>query len=97
MKTVVILPAAERDIGAIWDFTAERWGRAQADDYVATMSALFRRIADGTASTRTADDVKPGLRRAIAGRHVIFFRQTKESAVIVRVLHQRMDAGRWIE
>jgi toxin ParE1/3/4 len=41
-----------------------------------------------------ADEVQAGLRRALAGSHVVFFREDAEAVTVVRVLHQRMDVGR---
>jgi plasmid stabilization system protein ParE len=40
------------------------------------------------------DEVQAGLRRALAGSHVVFFREDAEAVTVVRVLHQRMDVGR---
>ncbi|MCK9509999.1 MAG: type II toxin-antitoxin system RelE/ParE family toxin [Pigmentiphaga sp.] len=33
MKAVAFSPAAEADLGEIWDYTADRWGPGQADSY----------------------------------------------------------------
>ncbi|HVW92313.1 MAG TPA: type II toxin-antitoxin system RelE/ParE family toxin [Devosia sp.] len=30
----VLTPAAQRDLDRIWDYTAEHWGRRQANDYI---------------------------------------------------------------
>ncbi|WP_269204325.1 hypothetical protein [Roseovarius gahaiensis] len=35
-------------------------------------------------------------RMALAKRHVIVFRESLEKIEVIRVLHQRMDAGRWV-
>jgi plasmid stabilization system protein ParE len=51
-------------------------------------------IANGRAASRSAEEVGPGLRRALAGSHVVFFREDAEAVTVVRVLHQRMDVGR---
>ena len=46
--------------------------------------------------SRNADDVRHGYRMALAKRHVIVFRESLEKIEVIRVLHQRMDAGRWV-
>ncbi|NPD19733.1 type II toxin-antitoxin system RelE/ParE family toxin [Alterinioella nitratireducens] len=48
----------------------------------------------GHTASRAADDVKPGLRRAMAEGHVVFIRENETRVTVVRVLHQRMDLGR---
>lgn len=53
-------------------------------------------LPEGRAVTSSAEDVWPGTRRARSGRHVIYFRETEEAVEVIRVLHQRMDAGRWV-
>lgn len=34
MSSSVLSPAAEADLDAIWDYTADNWSIAQADSYV---------------------------------------------------------------
>jgi toxin ParE1/3/4 len=34
-----------------------------------------------------------GLRRALVGSHVVFFREDAAAVTVVRVLHQSMDVG----
>jgi len=43
---------------------------------------------------RTGSRAWPGLRRALVGSHVVFFREDEAAVTVVRVLHQRMDVGR---
>ena len=51
-------------------------------------------LATGDASGRDASDVGPGYRKLRVRGHVIFFRPTADgSLVIVRILHERMDAS----
>ena len=38
----------------------------------------------------------PACRKVSVGRHVVFFRDTEDAIAVIRVLHQRMDAGRWV-
>ena len=35
-------------------------------------------------------------RKASVGRHVVFFRVGEDAVEVLRVLRQRMDAGRWV-
>lgn len=94
MKGIVVLPAAEADIVEIWRYTIDRWGLDQAVRYDVTIQEKIEGLATGRTTSRPADDVRPGLRRAQAGRHVVFYRETEEAVTVVRVLHERMDVGR---
>lgn len=92
MTSFVLSPAAPADIANIWDYTAERWGEAQAERYVLAIRDACQQLATGTKSSRTTDDIRVGYRKAPIGSHVLFFRLTDAGTLnIVRVLHQRMD------
>ncbi|MEQ8291911.1 MAG: type II toxin-antitoxin system RelE/ParE family toxin [Roseovarius sp.] len=87
---------ALRDLRDNWTYSADRWGRPQANRYVEAIRAVIGALPEGRAVTSSAEDVWPGTRRARSGRHVIYFRETEEAVEVIRVLHQRMDAGRWV-
>jgi len=93
---VTIRPEARRDLIEIHGYTADVWGEAQADRYLAEIDQVIRRIAEGTAVTRPAESVRPGYRKTVVRRHIIYFRATPERIEIVRVLHERMDPGRHV-
>jgi toxin ParE1/3/4 len=87
------LSAAEADLDDIWLFTFERWGEAQADKYggalIIAVNALGQKSSD--------DDGLPRVRhyyRIRVGRHLIFYRASHVYVVVVRVLHESMDASR---
>lgn len=40
------------------------------------------------------DDLAPGIRASHTGRHIIFYRETAATLVIIRILHERMDPKR---
>ncbi len=94
MKNVVYRPEADEDLEEIWLYTLERWGLDQALTYDADLTGQIEGLAAGTTLSRKAEDIGPGLRRALAGQHVVFFREDAERVTVVRVLHQRMDVGR---
>lgn len=94
MKDIVYRPEADADLENIWDYTLREWGLDQALKYDADLIGRIERLARGHTPSRPADDVAPGLRRALAGEHVVFFREDAERVTVVRVLHQRMDVGR---
>lgn len=85
---------AGRDLDDIFDHTARRWGADQAERYLRELDAACQRLAEYPLLGSAADLVRPGYRRLASGRHVIYFRVHPDEVLIVRVLHQRMDAGR---
>ena len=47
MKAIAFSPAAEADIGEIWDYSADRWGADQADSYTDTIRDACDALARG--------------------------------------------------
>lgn len=87
-------PRAVADLESIWDYTADRWGVAQADRYVRDLHDACRALARGEASSLDASAIRAGYRKLRRGRHLIFHRTTEDGAVeIVRILHERMDVA----
>ena len=91
MRPYRLSPAAQRDLSEIWDFTEERWDRAQAERYVADLRAAIERIANDRARGRPCDEVREGYRRYGIGSHLIFYIETDEIIDVIRIPHQRMD------
>jgi toxin ParE1/3/4 len=87
---------AEADIDEIWDYSAERWSVEQADAYVDQLHNIAERIARNPAIGRDGSSIRPGLFRYPAMSHMIYFRKRSSGIIIVRVLHQSMDASRYV-
>ena len=89
-----LTPAAEGDLEAIWTYTLRQWSAEQADRYIDTLTDAFVELAQSPKSAPACDQIRPGYRRRNIGRHVIYFRTTTYGIVVVRILHDRMDAQR---
>jgi len=85
-------PLAERDLDEIWDYTADQWGRVQANSYVAQIRFVIERLAQEPALHPRAGHLVPGLRKARAGTHIIYFTGV-EKIEIIRILHVRRHAS----
>lgn len=95
MPGYVLTPRARRDLGEIWDYSAERWGAAQADRYVRLIATECAALASGRSVGRSAEAIRPGYLRRAVGSHLLFYRTRKRGGIeIVRILHQRMDVER---
>ena len=75
----------------IADFTLEMWGSEQEDIYLELLEKAFIAISKNPNLGRVYDEVYSGLRRYLAGRHIILYQVTDDAVEIVRVLHHSMD------
>lgn len=91
MKAVVFSPAAETDIGEIWDYTADKWGPDQADSYTDAIRDACYALARGTMHGPLAE-VLPDFQKYLCGSHVIYFLDYPRHLDVIRILHQRQDA-----
>ncbi|WP_333835298.1 type II toxin-antitoxin system RelE/ParE family toxin [Rubrimonas sp.] len=91
-------PRAKADLADIWDYTAGRWGVAQAERYVRAVDAVAWRVAAGTAPTRDLAEVREGYRCAVSGSHFLILRDGDDGTlIVVRVLHRRMAIDRHLD
>ena len=86
-----LTPAAERDLEAIWIYTAGKWHVEQADRYLDILAATFAQLAQAPETALRCDPIRPGYRRWSVERHVVYLRIVEYGIEIVRVLHERMD------
>jgi len=83
---------ADRDIYEIAKYTLDHWSETQAQRYVQGLEALFQRLCDNPRLGKTSDDIRPGCFRHLYRSHMVFFKRSRESGIlIVRVLHAQMD------
>ncbi|MET3897755.1 toxin ParE1/3/4 [Devosia sp. UYZn731] len=81
------------DLGDIFAFSAQQYGRSQAEKYFASMRATFHRLALNPNIGSAASGVTPTLRRHSVGTHVVFYRPTSTGIFIVRVIHTARLTG----
>lgn len=92
-----LTPAAENDLEAIWVHTLRQWGTEQANNYTDMLAKIFAELAQSPQSAPACDHIRPGYRRRVAERHIIYFRVTTYGIAIVRILHDRMDVRRHLK
>lgn len=83
MKGYLLSPAAQIDLGQIWDYTAAKWGAAQAERYILGIRDACQALADGRRQGRAIDDIRPGYRKLAVGSHFLFFRITDAGMIDV--------------
>ena len=89
-----LTPAAEQDLAGIWQYTQRQWGVEQAHRYIDALTACFITLARSPKTAPACDHIRAGYRCRSVERHVVYFKIAPNGITVVRVLHERMDAGR---
>jgi len=87
-----VTPRAESDLIEIWVYTCEEWGVDQADSYLDRLAAGIQRLIDHPSPGANCDHVFPGYRRLQVEYHAVFYRLPGSEVLVVRILHEDMDA-----
>ena len=83
---------AEAELREIVRYTARQWGAGQAQAYARLMDEAAADLALGQGVFKEWGDVLPGLRVKAAGSHFVFcVLRTGQPALVLAVLHERMD------
>ena len=84
---------ATEDLYDIWEYTVDTWSEDQADKYYGQLVEGMSAIADFPLSMgKSYEEIRPGLRGYHIQKHVIFYMiQSDGGALIVRILHEKMD------
>lgn len=91
-------PAARADVEQIWDYTSDRWGDDQAENYVRELQRAIERVVNDPGIGRACDEVRPGYRKHAVGSHTVYYRIARIDMIdVVRILHQRMDVDRHLD
>ena len=92
MSNFKLTPSARNDLKQIAKYTVREWGEEQALTYKRKLDACFNQIGKGEIVQRTFTAKLPGLLVRRCEKHFIFyFKKEKEPAVILNILHERMD------
>jgi len=84
--------AAKNDLRSIAIFTGNRWGKAQRNLYIKQLDDAFLLLAQNPEAGSSCDEIREGYRKYLQGSHVIFYKRTSPSEIlVVRILHKRMD------
>lgn len=59
----LLSPAAQNDLGDIWDYTVRIWGIAQAEQYILSIRDACMALAEGRTQGRSIDDIRHGYRK----------------------------------
>lgn len=82
---------AEDDLIDIWLYSLEKWGIAQADQYLSHLNQSIKSIAANPDIGTACDYVRAGYRKLHSREHYIFYKYTTNAVVIMRILGDEMD------
>ncbi len=87
---------AAADLAEIAEFTIESFGIEQAYRYKKGLEECFRRFTENPELGQSAEELASGLKRYPYKSHMVFYTVDEHGVLIVRVLHQSMDYGRYL-
>jgi len=90
-KRLRISGPARTDLAAIGKYTEREWGADQKRKYLDCIRQCLKSLAQNPALGMHRDDIDQGLKSHPVERHMIFYRESVNEIVIVRILHQSMD------
>ena len=90
-------PEAERDLENIWVYTYDKWGLAQANNYIDKFSTAFDQIVNNPQLGTKYDHIRKNYRRLPIANHIVYYRLTEYGISVIRILHQRMSPMRHFE
>lgn len=85
---------AANDIENILSHSITEFGLQQAENYYANLSRCLTLLGENPAIGVDASDIRRGYRRFPHQSHVIFYIQDNTDILVIRTLHQQMDAVR---
>jgi toxin ParE1/3/4 len=92
MPSFKVSRKAQADLIAIGRYTNKQWGVSQRNHYLRQLDDSFNQLAENPEPGTSCDFILKGYRKFPQGSHLIFYKQnSKNSIVIIRVLHQNMD------
>jgi len=94
VKQLHLLPSAQRDLDAIWDYTANAWGIDQAESYVTALRRDMEQLREYPQLGVVHASRHASFRKLPSGHHFIYYVIAGAGVEVVRVLHERMDVAR---
>lgn len=89
-------PSAERDLENIFEYTTKQWGLDQANLYIDRLISVFEELSTSPSSVPACDHIRPGYRRRLVEKHIVYFRITDYGIAVIRILHERMNVKKYL-
>ena len=89
-------PYALRNLEEIGFYTLENWDILQADKYLELLDEAFQRLSKNPYIGYVRNDIKQGYYSYPEGSHIIYYRIKNNFVEIMAILHEKMDAKRYL-
>jgi toxin ParE1/3/4 len=97
VRRLELTEIARDDLKSIRRYSQRTWGPERTLQYLAGLRETMKGLVGGTVVSRQRDDLKPGLRMTVSGRHCVFFEMNESRVLVLRVLHDKMDYPRHLD
>jgi len=84
-------PTAERKIIEIAKWSARKWGRTIARDYLNNIEKVIHLVASGLLPTKKNDEFSKRFTYCLAEQHYVFFETHKNKLIIATLFHTAMN------
>lgn len=88
---------ANNDLEKIIEHTVKNWGKEQAHNYLSGLEAQAAQLADTPDIGSRRDHLHDGLLSFPYQSHVLFYTKQTSGIVIIRILHERMEAAHHLQ
>lgn len=92
--TLVISPVARDDLRKIYQYGVLNWRVSRATRYLDSLKNHLWSLTEHPRVGKGRGELSSAMRSRAVENHVIFYRTTKQTIEIVRVLHGRQDPQR---
>lgn len=94
MKGYRLTERADSQLQEIWRYPRDRWGKATADAYLASIEAALATAVATPSLLRTRPELGDGVVARKARSHVVYGIIADDTLIVTAVLHGRMDPKR---
>lgn len=84
-------PTAERKIIEVAKWSARKWGRKIARDYLNNIDKIINLVASGVLPTQKNDEFSKRFTYCLAEQHYVFFEIHKNKLIIATLFHTAMN------
>ncbi len=93
-KPLRLSTPAKIDLQAIATYTQQEWGKGQKKVYLDLIKKSFNTLSTVGNIGKKRDEIAKGLYSYRIKMHTVYFRETEQEYVVLRILHSRMDPER---
>jgi len=96
-KPINISDPAKKDLQKIGEYTQREWGSLQKKYYLGLFKKSFKTLSHSVSNesfvflSKARDEIVMGLFSYTVQKHVVYYRESEQAFLIIRILHSRMD------